>query len=106
MDEKHPMSVKLIMTWDIASDHEQEYFEFVIGEFIPGVQRLGFQPVEAWATMYGNYPQIQVGMLAEDLPVAQRILRADGWIQLQTKLLTLVKNFSYKVVPARSGFQF
>ena len=100
------MSVKLILTWDIAPDHEQEYFEFVLGEFIPGVQRLGFQPVEAWATMFGDYPQIQVGMLADDLSNAQRILRSEGWTQLQDKLFTLVKNYSYKIVTARSGFQF
>ncbi len=100
------MSVKLMMTWDIAPEHEQDYFEFVIGEFIPGVQRLGFQPVEAWATIYGDYPQIQVGILAEDLPGVQQILRSDGWNQMQDKLLALVKNFSYKIVTARNGFQF
>jgi len=100
------MSVKLMMTWDIAPEHEQDYFEFVIGEFIPGVQRLGFQPVEAWATIYGDYPQIQVGILADDLPGVQQILRSDGWTQMQSKLLVLVKNFSYKIVTARNGFQF
>ncbi len=100
------MSVKLVMTWDITSDREQEYFEFVIGEFIPGVQRLGLQPVEAWATMFGDYPQIQVGILADDLQGAKRILRSDGWSQLQEKLFVLVKNFSFKIIPARNGFQF
>ena len=100
------MSVKLMMTWDIVPEHEQDYFEFVIGEFIPGVQRLGFQPVEAWATIYGDYPQIQVGILADDLPVVQQILRSDDWNKLQDKLFALVKNFSYKVVQPRNGFQF
>ena len=106
MDNQDKMSVKLVMTWDIAPDHEQDYFEFVIGEFIPGVQRLGFQPVEAWATMWGEYPQIQVGILADDLSGAQHILHSAGWSQLQDKLFGLVTNFSYKIVPARSGFQF
>ena len=69
------MSVKLMMTWDIVPEHEQDYFEFVIGEFITGVQRLGFQPVEAWATIYGDYPQIQVGILADDLSGIQQVLR-------------------------------
>ena len=100
------MPVKLVMTWDITPEREQEYFEFVIGEFVPGVQRLGFEPVEAWATLYGDYPQIQVGMLAPDLSNAQRILRSDGWEQLREKLFGFVKNFSFKVVPARNGFQF
>jgi len=100
------MSVKLMMTWDIVPEHEQEYYEFVIGEFIPNIQRLGFKPVEAWATIYGNYPQIQVGILADDLPGAQQIMHSEGWGQLQGKLFGLVKNFSYKIVPARNGFQF
>ena len=55
------MAVKVLMTWDIVGERDQEYFEFIIGEFIPGVQRLGLQPAEAWATLYGSYPQIQSG---------------------------------------------
>lgn len=100
------MSVKVIMTWDIAAERDQEYFEFVIGEFVPGVQRLGLQPAEAWATIYGSYPQIQVGLLASDLPQARRILASADWALLQEKLFGYVKNYSYKIVPARTGFQF
>lgn len=100
------MSVKLVMTWDITPEQEQDYFEFVLGEFIPGVQRLGLQPVEAWATVYGDYPQIQVCILADDLTGARRALNSDGWRALQDKLFGLVSNYSYKIVPARAGFQF
>lgn len=100
------MSVKLLMTWDIAPDQEQEYFEFVIREFIPGIQRIGLEPMEAWATVYGSYPQILVAMTAPDLPAAQRALHSTDWASLREKLLGFVKNFSYKVVDARTGFQF
>jgi hypothetical protein len=98
--------VKVIMTWDISADHEQEYFEFVIGEWVPGVQRLGFQPVDAWATVFGAYPQIQVGLLADNEPKAREMLDSKDWKALEDRLLTFVSNFSYKVVPARVGFQF
>jgi len=100
------LTVKVIMTWDIASEQDQEYFEFVIGEFIPGIQRLGFQPVEAWATIYGEYPQIQVGMLAADITNAYRMLNSNDWNSLKEKLAGFIRNFSYKVVLARGGFQF
>lgn len=100
------MPVKVIMTWDIAADREQEYFEFVVGEWVPGVQRLGFQPVEAWATVYGAYPQIQVSLLADNLASARRWLSSKEWSVLEDRLLTFVRNFSYKIVPARGGFQF
>jgi hypothetical protein len=100
------MAVKVIMTWDIAAERDQEYFEFVVGEFVPGVQRLGMQPTEAWATVYGPYPQIQVGLLVSDVQQARRILKSSDWSLLQDRLFGYVKNFSYKVVPARNGFQF
>jgi hypothetical protein len=100
------MTVKVIMTWDIAAERDQEYFEFVIGEFVPGVQRLGLQPAEAWATLYGAYPQIQVGLLASDAAEARRALASAEWGLLQDRLFGYVKNYSYKVVPARPGFQF
>ncbi len=99
-------SVKVIMTWDIAADHEQEYFEFVIGEWVPGVQRLGLQPIDAWATVFGAYPQIQVGLLADNAPKAREIMGSKDWSTLQDRLLTYVSNYSYKVVSARGGFQF
>jgi hypothetical protein len=100
------MAVKVLMTWDISAEHDQEYFEFVVGEFLPGVQRLGFQPAEAWATIYGAYPQIQVALLAENAAQARRILASSEWSQLQDRLFGFVKNYSCKVVPAKGGFQF
>ena len=100
------MAVKVLMTWDIAGERDQEYFEFIIGEFIPGVQRLGLQPAEAWATVYGSYPQIQVGLLAADLSQARQILGSSDWIMLQDRLSNYIKNYSCKVIPARGGFQF
>ena len=100
------MAVKVLMTWDIVGERDQEYFEFIIGEFIPGVQRLGLQPAEAWATLYGSYPQIQVGLLAPDILQARQILDSSDWVILQDRLSNYIKNFSYKVVPARGGFQF
>ena len=100
------MSVKVLMTWDISPERDQEYFEFVIGEFVPSMQRLGLQPIEAWATIYGEYPQIQVGLLADDAQRAESAFSTPEWEQIQEQLFGYVNNFSYKVVPARGGFQF
>ena len=46
------MQVKVLMTWDIAAERDQEYFEFIIGEFIPGVQRLGLQATAVVSFLY------------------------------------------------------
>ena len=60
------MAVKLIMSWDILPGREQEYFEFVVREWVPGIQRLGLEPTDAWFTMYGNHPQIIAGAQIEN----------------------------------------
>lgn len=94
------------MTWDISRENEQKYFEYIVREFVPGVQRLGFHPLDAWATLYGNYPQIQVGMIAVDPEDALRMLGSPEWAVLRDQLFEYIDNFSYKIVPARTGFQF
>jgi hypothetical protein len=100
------LPVKLIMTWDIAPEHEQEYFEFVVREFIPGVQRLGFELSDAWATVYGNQPQMQVGALLPNEQKLRQLIKSAEWKNLTNKLLDYVKNYNQKVVTARNGFQF
>ena len=99
------MPVKLIMTWDITPEHEQEYFEFVIREFIPGVQRLGGELSDAWATVYGQEPQIMVGTILPNESRAHQFLSSAEWKKLHASLMDFVQNFELKVVEARTGFQ-
>jgi hypothetical protein len=99
------MAVKLLMTWDILPGREQEYFEFVVREFVPGMQRLGIQPVEAWYTTFGQRPQILTGGVAEDMKAMRAALATEDWDRLRDRLMEFVTNFDWKVVRARGGFQ-
>lgn len=100
------MPVKLIMTWNIMPEREQEYFEFVVREFIPGVQRLGFELSDAWATVYGAHPQIMVGAIIPSIAEADHLLESAEWTSLNNRLLDYVNDYSQKLVEARGGFQF
>jgi hypothetical protein len=100
------LAAKLIMTWDIAPDREQEYFEFVVREFIPGVQRMGFEVSDAWVTVYGNQPQVMVGATLPTPSKVKQVLRSSEWKSLNNQLLDFVKNYSQKIVDAKGGFQF
>jgi hypothetical protein len=99
------VTVKLIMTWDITPGREQEYFEFVVREFIPQVQQLGMELKDAWLTMYGDQPQIMASAQMSDLETMQGTLDSKEWQGLVNRLLDYVENYEYKIVPARSGFQ-
>ena len=84
---------------------EQEYFEFVVRDFIPGLQKIGMEPSDAWFTVYGNQPQIMTSAQMPDLPSLNQILNSTEWNDLSQQLLEYVENFEYKVINARTGFQ-
>lgn len=99
------MAVKLLMTWDIIQGREQEYFEFVVREFVPGVQHLGIQPTEAWYTTYGRRPQILTGVVADTLVRMELALGTEEWRRLRDRLLDYVTNFESRIVRSTGGFQ-
>ncbi|MCX6055073.1 MAG: hypothetical protein NTZ74_09205 [Chloroflexi bacterium] len=103
MEQNSP--VKLLLTWDILPEHEQEYFEFVIRDFIPGVQRLGCELSDAWATVFGNQPQILVGAVLPNLNRARQLVSSPQWNELNLKLMGFVKNYQQKIITAKNGFQ-
>ncbi len=96
---------KLLLSWDIKPGRDQEYFEFIVREFAPGITRLGLKPTEAWFAVYGECPQILMEGITEDLETLRTLLSSDTWEQLHEKLLTYVDDYQQKIVRASAGFQ-
>jgi hypothetical protein len=93
------------MTWDILSGREQEYFEFVVREFIPELQRLGLEPTDAWVTVYGKQPQILTSAKVMTNESLMNILVSPGWDNLLVKLSDYVENLEFKTVRSKPGFK-
>ena len=94
------------MTWDIQPGKEQEYFEFVVRTFMPGVNQIGLNLEDAWVTIFGDQPQIQVGALVPDLKAAEKIIQSESWHELNAHLQEYVDNYQFKLVPQKGAFQF
>ncbi|MEN6299316.1 MAG: hypothetical protein ABFD51_05305 [Anaerolineaceae bacterium] len=99
------MAVKLLLTWDILPGREQEYFEFVVRDFIPKVQKMGMEPSDAWFTVFGDQPQIMITMQSASMDNMEKILKSADWNALKSQLMDYIEDFKYKIVPARPGFQ-
>ncbi|GAB4436288.1 MAG: hypothetical protein Kow00120_03360 [Anaerolineae bacterium] len=99
------MQIKLLMTWDIQQGRDQEYFEFLVREWVPGITRLGMQPTESWYTQYGDCPQIMTAGITKDLDTMRRILDSEEWSDLHSRLLQYVNNYEQKIVRATGSFQ-
>jgi hypothetical protein len=93
------------MTWDLLPGREQDYFEFVVRDFIPGMQEIGLQPSDAWYTYYGDHPQIMAGAVVNSMDEMDRLINSQDWLDLTQQLMEYVQDFDYKIVPARGGFQ-
>ncbi len=99
------MAIKLLMSWDIIPGREQEYFEFVVREFIPEIQRLGLEPTDAWVNVYGDQPQILTAAEIQDQESLQNVLVSAEWEDLIAELEAFVENLEFKTVTSKPGFQ-
>ena len=99
------MPAKFLMSWDVRPETESEYFEFLVHEFIPGLNKLGISDIQVWYTQYGDCEQKLASGIAESKEKMQVALTSHAWRQLNDKLQQFVDNFSQKVVAATGGFQ-
>ena len=99
------MATKLIMRWNVRPETESEYFEFLVHEFIPGMNRLGISDFQVWYTAYGECEQKLASGTAPSKEHMNYALQNNEWETLHDKLQSFVDNFSPKVIPATRGFQ-
>ena len=99
------MPTKLLMRWNVRPETESEYFEFLVHEFIPGMNRLGITDFQVWYTAFGECEQKLASGVAPSSEHMQFALKSDDWAGLLDKLKGYVQDFSQKVVPATRGFQ-
>lgn len=97
--------MKLLLSWDIKPGQDQEYFEFMVREFAPGITRLGLTPTEAWLAVYGECPQILMEGVAGNREVIDEMLASEDWDDLHGKLMGYVDNYQQRIVHASAGFQ-
>lgn len=100
----HP--VKLLLTFDPLPDRREQYFRFLLGEFVPALEGLGLTMAEAWHTAYGDYPLRLTGFLAQDEATMQKALASEAFEQLEARLMDLVENYRRRIVPAGKLFRF
>jgi hypothetical protein len=98
--------VKLLMSYDIVTQSQQAYYEFILREFIPKAQEMGLAISEAWHTAYGDYPARMTGFVAPDRETLDKIMHSDEWADLQERLDPFVTSLRLKIVPFRDSFQF
>lgn len=97
---------KLILSYDVDPRQMQEYYQFIMGNYLPMMQKRGIEMTEVWTVAYGEAPNRQIGFVSRDRDTMMELLDSEAWVTLNEELETFVTDFDYKVVPYREGFQF
>lgn len=97
--------LKLLLSYEVRPEHIQTYRQFVLQQYIPEMQNMGFQISEAWHTAYGDAPNRLLGFVCRDRETLDDLLVNDTWLNLNEQLSEFVTDFSYKAVPYRNIFQ-
>ncbi|MBK8988077.1 MAG: hypothetical protein IPM39_18745 [Chloroflexi bacterium] len=99
------LGYKLLLSYEVKPEAMQEYYQFVMGRYVPILQSMGLQMSEAWHTAYGAAPNRLIGFVCEDLETMNQVLTSESWTAVNDELSRFVLDFSYKVIPYRGGFQ-
>jgi len=96
---------KLLLSYDVLEEKQREYYQFIMGSYLPALQSVGFQMSEAWHTAYGDAPNRLIGLITTDQDKVKELLESDVWETLNEQLAEYVTDFDYKFIPYRGGFQ-
>lgn len=96
---------KLLLSYNMKEDVGQEYYQFVLGRYVPIMQSLGLEMNEAWHTAYGNGPDRLLVFVSKDDETVSDLVQNQTWHALNSQLLKFVTDFSYKVIPYKQHFQ-
>jgi len=97
---------KMVVAYDIRPSNQEEYYQFVMGRFVPALQDMNVFMTEAWHTAYGEYPTRMISFVVEEYNTLNDVLESEEWADLEAELLSYVRNYSMKVIKYRPGFQF
>lgn len=97
---------KVLLTYDIIPETQESYYQFMLGELVPTVQRMGLGMAEAWHTAVGDYPSRLVAFVGETRQAVDKVLNSEQWEELEQRLQQYVVNYKRRTVPFRNRFQF
>lgn len=100
------VAMKLLLIYDPLPEQREEYFSYVLGEFVPALESLGLKLCEAWHTAYGDYPLRLTAFQAADRATLEAVLASEDFRDLENRLQDYVINYRRKIVSEQRRFQF
>lgn len=93
------MPVKIVQYWNVEPRRQEEFDDFLKGEFIPGLADEGLmQVVGAWHVASGEGPYFVCEIMSETVAQVDACLMGANYLRLRGRLLDLVTGFRSKLL--------
>ena len=95
----------MLLTYNVVPQAQSEYMQFMMSVFVPSLQKIGLENMGVWHTAFGNYPNRLLVFVAEELDMKEA-MASETWTQAETRLKGYITDYTCRIVPFESGFQF
>jgi hypothetical protein len=99
------LEYKIHIAFNIHRDNIEEYYRFVLGEYLPTVQAMGMRLLFVWQIEYGNYPERLLEFACADEETLNSILGSARWNRLEERLQSYTTDYSRKLFYFADRFQ-
>ena len=88
----------ICFSWDIKSEKEKDYMDFIFNEYLPSMTRMGITVTDGWYKMAGEGPQIMAMGEGENSTSVSRTMESREFHSLELRLLDYVENYSKQMI--------
>jgi len=92
------MSVKFNQYWGIVYAKTDDYAQFLLKDYIPGLNELGIHTVAGWLILVGGYSEIMLEGVSSDLSLIEKAITTPKFRDLNDQLLNYVKDYKTKIL--------
>ena len=97
---------RLLLTYDIHPGHYENYYQYMLGEFVPTMQKLELRMIFAWHVQGDKYPQRQVEFVCTNRKYLFTALNDPEFHEAEERLKNFTMSYTRKVVRFKNRFQF
>jgi hypothetical protein len=92
------MTVKFNQYWGIVYAKTDDYTDFLLKKYIPGLNELGIHTVAGWLILVGGYSEIFLEGVANDLSLIEKAITTPQFKDLNDQLLNYVNDYKTKIL--------
>jgi len=102
------VSYRILLTYNINPMRHESYYRYMIGEFVPTLQKMDLKMLFAWHVHSNgdDYPHRQVEFVCNNSDTLRSALNNPTFLSAEKRLQSYTTGYNRKIVRFKNRFQF